>query len=329
MRKKINTFLISLLFLFVFFSITQSQNTELDYPPIGGKGPGPGLKFFEYLYSAIISLAGILLLGQFIYAGIEWLISAEDVHKKESARERIKRSILGAVILLSSWLIMYTLFGWTGVITITPLSPPSFKKYDAFKNAKQIVICSEPCGKGDEKCVEENCTLLTPSSFENFKRNNLSINFLDFGHHYILFSASNDGCGIWINDPQGGIKVFGKSPSQAKKIEEIGTISSREFEVTFAEDVKPDSKKETVVTNKFLIIQGQPLNNMEIRVVSKDGRGEVILSEDENFQGKCHFVQSNWELVGSFAPWGKTKVSGDKTLPSYIKAGAIALIPSE
>ena len=66
-------------------------------------------QFISYIYEWGISLGGIAVFIMLVWAGIEYLTSAGDPGKMGIAIKRIKSSILGLVLLLTSWLILNTI----------------------------------------------------------------------------------------------------------------------------------------------------------------------------------------------------------------------------
>jgi len=66
-------------------------------------------EFISYIYEWGISLGGIAVFIMLVWAGIEYLTSAGDPGKMRSAIKRIKSSILGLALLLTSWLILNTI----------------------------------------------------------------------------------------------------------------------------------------------------------------------------------------------------------------------------
>jgi len=66
-------------------------------------------QFISYIYEWGISLGGIAVFVMLLWAGVEYLTSAGDPGKMREAIKRIKSSILGLILLLTSWLILNTI----------------------------------------------------------------------------------------------------------------------------------------------------------------------------------------------------------------------------
>jgi len=114
MNKKIVKFVIifSLVSLFLVFSfaIAQEKELEVKYPKIFGLEPGPGLpEYTRYVFSFVIMIAGLILVGVLIYAGLLCLTSAGQPVKLKECKDRIIAGFLGIIILLSGSIILYTI----------------------------------------------------------------------------------------------------------------------------------------------------------------------------------------------------------------------------
>ena len=90
-----------------------AATTQVAWPPSPmGTTIGPDTPFhifIQYVYEWGISLGGIAVFIMLVWAGIEYLTSAGDPGKMSSAIKRIQSSVLGLVLLLTSWLILNTI----------------------------------------------------------------------------------------------------------------------------------------------------------------------------------------------------------------------------
>lgn len=107
---------LSLIFLFFSFSLVLAQDRELeiDYPDItGAQTPeivATGLpEYVKYIFNFSVVAIGFVVFGVLIYNGLIYLSSAGAPAKMSSAREGILAAFLGAIILLSSYLIFTTI----------------------------------------------------------------------------------------------------------------------------------------------------------------------------------------------------------------------------
>lgn len=115
MKNKLS--IIASLFLFGIASpalaFTPATTTQVQWPssPMG-TSLSPTTEFhvfISYIYEWGISLGGIAVFAMLLWAGIQYLTSAGDPSKMGMAIKRIQSSILGLVLLLTSWLILNTI----------------------------------------------------------------------------------------------------------------------------------------------------------------------------------------------------------------------------
>lgn len=64
--------------------------------------------FFSNMFNLGVGIAGILAVIMLMWGGIEYMTS-EAVGNKENAKSRITSAIIGLLIVLMSWLILYTI----------------------------------------------------------------------------------------------------------------------------------------------------------------------------------------------------------------------------
>lgn len=97
-----------------------AQASGITNPAIGNLGNNPeaaasGATFVEYfitIWNAVISLGGLAVLLYFIWGAIDWITAGDDSGKTAKAREKITNSIIGLIILVSS----YTIINYTGYL---------------------------------------------------------------------------------------------------------------------------------------------------------------------------------------------------------------------
>lgn len=115
MNKK--TFIkISAFFLLVFMTapILAYSALEYSYPETPGthqtitSNSGLG-EIVKYIATWIIAIGAIVVFGSLVYAGIQYLSSVGDPGKMKGAMDRIFNSFLGLIILLGSFLVLYTI----------------------------------------------------------------------------------------------------------------------------------------------------------------------------------------------------------------------------
>lgn len=124
-RRKEKIIFLSIAFLFILaltsgFALAAEQGNdkgkalEIIYPEIPGvsapKVISSGLPgYVEYIFHLSILLIGLIILGALIYNGIQYSISFGNPEKLSSAKQGIISAFLGAIILLSSYLIFNTI----------------------------------------------------------------------------------------------------------------------------------------------------------------------------------------------------------------------------
>ncbi len=116
MKEKLTITITLFILLGVAFPVlgfTPATTTQVQWPssPMG-TSLTPSTEFhvfIAYIYEWGISLGGIAVFVMLLWAGIQYLTSAGDPGKMSSAIKRIQSSILGLVLLLTSWLILNTI----------------------------------------------------------------------------------------------------------------------------------------------------------------------------------------------------------------------------
>lgn len=123
-KKKVRlifTILVAAVLITFVFSLVSSvfaQATELIYPDISKdnpNGPQPPNEvrtlpnFIRYLFNFGIAIAGLAAFVSFVYGGVRYVTSAGNPGGISDAKDQIKASLLGLVLLLGSWLLLTTI----------------------------------------------------------------------------------------------------------------------------------------------------------------------------------------------------------------------------
>ncbi|MCX5712843.1 MAG: hypothetical protein NTY47_07295 [Candidatus Omnitrophica bacterium] len=83
---------------------------EVDYPAVSGQSPGTSLTtYIRYIFIFFVSITGFLAVLFLAIGSVEYMTSVGDVGKMKSAKSKIISSSLGILLLLSSYLILYTI----------------------------------------------------------------------------------------------------------------------------------------------------------------------------------------------------------------------------
>jgi len=107
--KKLHFLIFALLFLVPVFGL----GTEVSYPGVPhATSPTPATTFPEYakyLVNLGFIISGIIALGVLVWAGFLYLTSAGNMDQIEEAKRKIVAALLGLIIILSSYLILFTI----------------------------------------------------------------------------------------------------------------------------------------------------------------------------------------------------------------------------
>ncbi len=100
--------------LFFSFNIFASRDLEVDYPEISGSKPDttgfPIQEYALYIYNFVIYTAGFIAFLAIVISGLMYLSSAGNPTMMQEAKDRIKKAILGLVIILSSHLLLNLIY---------------------------------------------------------------------------------------------------------------------------------------------------------------------------------------------------------------------------
>lgn len=99
----------------------------INFSPPAGIIPTTSLKsIIQNVVTFVYSLAGLMLVGMFVYAGVTWIRSGGDKGVIESAQKRITSAVIGMVIMALAFVIIRVAGQITGIdalhITIPSLS---------------------------------------------------------------------------------------------------------------------------------------------------------------------------------------------------------------
>ncbi|MCX6760156.1 MAG: peptidoglycan DD-metalloendopeptidase family protein [Candidatus Nealsonbacteria bacterium] len=97
--------------LLLFFGISLPVFAlEVDYPKLGGQNPGETITtYVRYIFILFVSLTGFIAVSVLAIGAVEYMTSVGDVGKMKNAKSKIFSSSLGILLLLSSYLILYTI----------------------------------------------------------------------------------------------------------------------------------------------------------------------------------------------------------------------------
>jgi hypothetical protein len=132
MKKIIKILLILIVFLIVNcqFSIINSV-FAVDTPlgPISGLGPwqitptdaGTSLsKFASVILGLLTTIGGLAVFIEFVIGGLGWITSGGDKANLEKSRNQITNAIIGMIIIVAAWAIVYLIGGVLGIDIVNP-----------------------------------------------------------------------------------------------------------------------------------------------------------------------------------------------------------------
>ncbi len=168
-----NIFLIIfLLFIICAPNIAMAQvklETGLPNIPTSGLTPGQELpSYINYLFIFGLGAITILALAQMMIGGIQYILSAGNVSKKEDAKDTIQQALLGLGLLLASFLLLRTINPDLVNLKNPTLTPLQFKGAQCIEwSAAGLQACMDQGGMSWETCQEAACIRYkgsTPSS---------------------------------------------------------------------------------------------------------------------------------------------------------------------
>lgn len=113
MKNYKNLFLLILLATILFFPLNQALALELTYPVLPGApdiNTNPSVEgFISYFFVFSVILAGSIAMVSIAIAGVQILLTAGNPGGRSAAIERIRGSILGLILLMTSVIILQTI----------------------------------------------------------------------------------------------------------------------------------------------------------------------------------------------------------------------------
>ncbi len=141
------------------------KSLQIDWPnaPIGGYQLKPESTIADlvgYFFGWGIGLGGLAVFIALIIAGVEYITSVADPNKVNDAKKRIKSSLIGLVLLLSSWAIFRLLNPNLTKLTSTLPSIPQNQNRNFLLGDKEceqaIDCCNDASGNFDQTCIPKN-----------------------------------------------------------------------------------------------------------------------------------------------------------------------------
>jgi len=126
-------------FLIPICTADQGYTPLESLPPIGpSSGSSSDLaSYLQWVFAFGVSIAGILAVLMIIIGGIQYITAYGNSSKIEDAKNRITQALLGLLLAISAWLILYTINPdlVKGTLNVPPLLKP-MSTYDALQLVK-------------------------------------------------------------------------------------------------------------------------------------------------------------------------------------------------
>lgn len=189
-RPQVTSFLLLIFFLTVYFvgvDLVQAFDYQL-LEPLPGIGTGGKVSNFgvylSNLYKLSISLAAVLAILQISFAGFKYL-TAESFGQKTDAKSKIQNSLIGLVLILTSYLILNTInpdlikagFGIPSV-TVTPYKSDDSPAYK-LKLTPEEQRMADAEKKGAVERQEKDKEYINSATTEEEKRERFQELYLD------------------------------------------------------------------------------------------------------------------------------------------------------
>ena len=235
---------------------------EVTYPQIQGV-PTPktisyGIpNYIKYIFNFTVSIIGLIILGALMYSGFQYLSSTGNPEKLRDAKDGIISAFLGAIILLSSYLIFHT---------INP----------------ELMVMKLPDIKSVETVVQPGIYICNYNVPKNLSGENLG----EIINKYIMKGASSE-------PSEEQIKKQKKAAEELKKImwnsdKKVGCMRAN-----FSANLKNFGSGLTKDDTIFAI----PSIKITPTERQTDYEYGLILHEKEDFSGKCYLVNQEKEEI--------------------------------
>ena len=114
--------------LFVQAQETDAISLNLTYPIFFGidlkTAEGQNLEsIIAWFYAFIVGIAGLAAFVMIVWGGVQWMTSAGDPTKTSDAKDRIKKALLGLLLILASFVILRVINPELTTLRITGLPP--------------------------------------------------------------------------------------------------------------------------------------------------------------------------------------------------------------
>ncbi len=129
MSRKIFPLIIITIWLSAIIICSAAEYQALEpLPTFGNTNPGTDLSgYLETVFAFGVSLAGIMAVTMIVIGGIQYVTAYGNPGMIGSAKERITQALLGLLLVVGAWLILYTINPdlIKGKLTVPPINDTS------------------------------------------------------------------------------------------------------------------------------------------------------------------------------------------------------------
>ncbi|MEA3293186.1 MAG: hypothetical protein U9P88_01840 [Patescibacteria group bacterium] len=337
---------------------TNKTKLEVEYPKMPDTDePTSFEKFVKYVFVFILITGGLLCLGIITYGGAIYLTSSGNISIIADAKKRIFEGFLGLMILLLSYLILFTINPALTVIKLEKKEPPQLKQAGGF------YLCSQSCDKTDDKCIIEHCSGVAPGEVNIKKENTTSYLFFQpkdcAESHLVVFfdkqgEPHNGGAILFFHDKNDNSNNYTKknfngeeSFQKAKSIrvytfdsdQSVGEQGKGVRFYQYAEDFGKQDRWEGAVfpqqnvgDKKFykanLSGYSQTSKLGEVRAMEMEGLHMVLLFKESSFKGNCKFLIETDAHLGANFQNTSSLGSGESSSAPYASIGSMVILPA-
>lgn len=142
--------------------VIDGYTLSVGLPEIGDVKPGESLgTLLTYIFNLSLILAAILAFGGLFYGGLMYMLSGGNLGATSHAREVVMGALSGIIILLSSWLILYTINPKLVNVKLPelPALPPPGPPINTFGTVPLDGVCKGASSRADENCERGVCLI--------------------------------------------------------------------------------------------------------------------------------------------------------------------------
>lgn len=323
----------------VLFAANGSPLTSTTtFPKIGPiRPPKNVVELVNYLYRIVLAVSGIIAVGQLLYAGVVWTTSQGNPAKIKEAKDRIFGTFLGLLVLLITYLLLYTINPELVRFKIPKVTPTEIDVHTTFMLQKGILFCDSNCEADNIGCINEHCRasplgiIPIPRFFKNATRQAIIFYSRPSEEQSGMILLSEDPsrltnpiyteCGFLTKGFNIGKTYLATTPKPSYGDIKLMELSGKtEFTITLCEDIMTVESQcngtSTTLTGNFAIgyrffpeiTNIQKVRSIYVKIIGDEiengaGRPYLVLSDEERLNGRCFTTPSTFiPNLGAFFP---------------------------